>query len=107
MRFWVILSNLGQERVGAENEGHPVRVFVDTCANCNTMSRKFYETLVAQGLECVFTMVQQRDSTLISSANISLAKIFWFWTMMLKIWLWGSNGIIRSLKVSQLTKLKF
>ena len=47
MRFWVILSNLGQERIGVENEGRPVRVFVDTGANCNTISRKFYETLVS------------------------------------------------------------
>ena len=38
MRFWVILSNLRQERVGVENEGHPVKVFVDTGANCNTIS---------------------------------------------------------------------
>ena len=54
MRFWVILSNLGQERIGVQNEGHPARVFVDTGANCNTISRKFYKTLVSQGLECVF-----------------------------------------------------
>ena len=54
MRFWVILSNLGHERTGVQNEGHPARVFVDTGANCNTISRKFYETLVSQGLECVF-----------------------------------------------------
>ena len=40
MRFWVILSNLGQERVCAENEGHPVRVFLDTGAYCNTISQK-------------------------------------------------------------------
>ena len=30
MGFLVILYNLGQERIGVENEGHPVRVFVDT-----------------------------------------------------------------------------
>ena len=36
MRFWLILSNLGQERVGTGNEGHLVRVFVDTGANFNT-----------------------------------------------------------------------
>ena len=40
--------------VNAENAGHPLRLFVDTGANCNTISWKFYETLVAQGLECVF-----------------------------------------------------
>ena len=33
MRFWVILSNMGRKRVGADNEGHPVKVFVDTGAN--------------------------------------------------------------------------
>jgi hypothetical protein len=54
MRYLNILSNLGHERIGVENEGHPVRVFVDTGANCNTISRKFYETLVSQGLGCVF-----------------------------------------------------
>ena len=30
MIFWVILSNLGHERIGVPNEGHPVRVIVDT-----------------------------------------------------------------------------
>jgi len=31
-----------------------VRVFVDKSADCNTISRKFYEILVAQSLACVF-----------------------------------------------------
>ena len=50
MRFWVIQSNLGQERVGPDNEGNRVKVFVDTGGNCDYISRKLYEILVAQGL---------------------------------------------------------
>ena len=108
MRFWVILSNLGQESICAENEGHPVRVFVDTGANCNTISRKFYETLVSQGLECVFhpdptkgfninlvgkQVLQLLVTELLFRPKLeqiweifSLVKIFWFRTMTLKIW---------------------
>ena len=40
MRYWVILFNLEQERVGPDNEGHLAKLFVDTGANCNTISRK-------------------------------------------------------------------
>jgi len=29
-----------------------VKIFVDTGANCNTISRKFYLTLLDQGLKC-------------------------------------------------------
>jgi len=54
MRYWVILSNLGQLRVRPVNEGHLANVFVDTGADCNTISRKFYEILVVQGLKCAF-----------------------------------------------------
>ena len=54
MRYWVILSNLGQMRIGPENEGHLAKVFVDTGANCNTISRTFYEIVVSQGLKCAF-----------------------------------------------------
>jgi len=38
-------------RVAPNNEGHAVKVFVDTGANFNIISRKFYEILVAQGLK--------------------------------------------------------
>jgi len=51
-RSWVILSNLEQARIDPENEGHPAKVFVDTGASCNTISRKFYEIVVSQGLTC-------------------------------------------------------
>ena len=54
MRYRVILSYL---RISSVNEGHPAKVFVDTGANCNTISRKFYEILVAQGLKCAFPLV--------------------------------------------------
>jgi len=46
MRYWIILSNLGQVRICAHNEGHLAKIFVDTGANCNTISGKFYLTLV-------------------------------------------------------------
>ena len=35
MRYWIILSNLGQVRIGAHNEGHLAKIFVDKRANCN------------------------------------------------------------------------
>jgi hypothetical protein len=100
-----------------ENEGHPVRVFVDTGAYCNTISRKFYETLVSQGLECVFhpgptegfnINLGNRCYTLVTELLsrpkleqiwenfLSGQDFFWFWTIKLKIWLWGYNGTIRS-----------
>ena len=53
MTFWIMLSNLRQKTVGLD-EGRSIKVFVDTGADCNTISRKFYKILVAQGLECVF-----------------------------------------------------
>ena len=46
LRYWIIFSNLGQLRIGAHNEGHLAKIFVDTGANCNTIRRKFYRTLV-------------------------------------------------------------
>ena len=54
MRYWVILSNLGQLRIGPENKGYLEKVFVDTGADCNTISRKFYEIVVSQGLKRAF-----------------------------------------------------
>jgi len=53
MRYWVIQSNLGQLRIGPVM-GHSAKVFVDTGAYCNTISRKFYKILVAQGLQCAY-----------------------------------------------------
>ena len=47
MRYWTILSNLGQMRIGPENEGHLAKEFIDTGANCNTISRNFYEIVVS------------------------------------------------------------
>ena len=44
-----------------------MKVFVDTGANCNTISRIFYEILVAQGLKCVFR--QLKNSTFIWLEN--------------------------------------
>ena len=110
-------------RVGAENEGHLVRVFVDIGANCNTISRKFYEVLVAQDVKCVFTLAQLRDSTLIWSVNRfytllvtellsrpqleQLRKIFFLAKIFVlddvEDMVMGVQGIIRSLLVSQLT----
>ena len=52
IRYWFILSDLGQLRIGPHNEGHLAKIFVDTGANCNTISRKFYSTLLDQGLKC-------------------------------------------------------
>jgi len=54
MRHWIILSNLGQIRLGSDNLCHLARIFVDTGAKCNTISRKFYSTLLDQGLKCAF-----------------------------------------------------
>ena len=51
MRYWIILSNLVQVRIGAHNEDIS-KIFVNTGANCNTISRKFYLTLVDRGLKC-------------------------------------------------------
>ena len=47
MRYWIILSNLGQMRIGPENEGHLSKLFVDTGANSNKISRKFFEIVVS------------------------------------------------------------
>ena len=58
MRYWTILSNLEQARIGPEYEGHLAKVFVDIDTKCNTIWRKFYEVLVSQGLKCVFTLGQ-------------------------------------------------
>ena len=41
MRHWIILSNLGQIRLSSDNEGHLARIFIDSGANCNTITRKF------------------------------------------------------------------
>ena len=53
MRHWIILSNLGQIRLGSDNEGHLASgIFIDTGVNCNTITRKFYSILLDQGLKC-------------------------------------------------------
>ena len=44
MQYLVILSNLGQARVGPENDGHLVKVFVDTGANCDTSRENFMKS---------------------------------------------------------------
>jgi len=54
MRHWIILLNLGQIRLGSDNEGHLERIVIDTGANCNTITRKFYSILLDQGLKCAF-----------------------------------------------------
>jgi len=54
MRHLSILSNLGEIRLGSDNEGHLARIFIDIGANCNTITRKFYSTLLDQGLKCAF-----------------------------------------------------
>ena len=54
MICWIIISNLGQLRIGPENERYLKKVFIYTGANCNTISRKFYEIVVSQGLKCAF-----------------------------------------------------
>jgi hypothetical protein len=46
--------------IGAHNEGHHAKIFVDTGANCKTISRKFYQTLVDQGLTCAFIPVHSK-----------------------------------------------
>ena len=51
MRHWIILSNLGRIRLGSYNEGHLARIFIDTGANCNTITRKFYSALLDQDLK--------------------------------------------------------
>ena len=54
MRHWIILKNLGKIRLGSDFEGHLAKNFIDTGANCNTITRQFYSTLVGQGLNCAF-----------------------------------------------------
>ena len=54
MRHWILLKNLGQIRLGSNFEGHLAKIFIDTGENCNTITRKFYSTLVDQGLKCAF-----------------------------------------------------
>ena len=58
MRYWIILSNLEQARIGPEYEGRLAKLFVDTGTKCNTISRKFYEILVSQGLKYVLPWVK-------------------------------------------------
>ena len=54
MRHWIILKNLGQIRLVSDFEGHLAKIYIDTGANCNTITRKYYSTLVEQGLKCAF-----------------------------------------------------
>ena len=54
MRHWIILKYLGQIRLGSDYEGHLARIFIDTGANCNTITRKFYSILLDQGLKYAF-----------------------------------------------------
>ena len=54
MRHWIILSNLSQIKLGLDYEGHLARIFVYTGANCNTICRKFYSTLLGQRLKYAF-----------------------------------------------------
>ena len=54
MRHWIILSSLGQIRLSSDNEGHSATIFVDTGANCNTISRTFFSMLLDQDLKCAF-----------------------------------------------------
>ena len=54
MRNRIILKNLGQMRLGSDFEGHLAKIFIDTGANCNTITIKFYSTLVDQGLKCFY-----------------------------------------------------
>jgi len=56
MRYWIILSDRGQLRIGPHNEGRLAKIFVDTGADCNTISRKFYFTLLDQGLKCALIL---------------------------------------------------
>ena len=46
-----IQPSLNQNMLG-QREGHLAQIFVDTGANCNIISRKFYSTLQDQGLKC-------------------------------------------------------
>ena len=54
MRHWIILYNLEEIGIGSDNEGLLARICIDTGANCNTMSWKFYRTLLDEGLKCAF-----------------------------------------------------
>ena len=40
--------------MGSDYEGHLARIFIDTGANCNTITRKFYSIFLDQGLQCAF-----------------------------------------------------
>ena len=46
MRHWIILKNLGQIRLGSDYEGRLAKKLIYTGANCNTITIKFYSTLV-------------------------------------------------------------
>ena len=116
MRHWIILSNLGQIRLGSDNEGHLARIFIDTGANCNTITRKFYSTLLDQGLKCAFypgilggidiyLVGGQRlgvsgDKTTLTTelkTNLGGAFIpnnFKSWTKTGKIWFWENWEIV-------------
>ena len=54
MRHWIIFKNLGKVKLGSDYEGHLARIFIDTCANCNSITRRFYSILLDQGLKCAF-----------------------------------------------------
>ena len=40
MRHRIILSKLGEIRLGSDNEGHLARIFIDTGENCDTIHQK-------------------------------------------------------------------
>ena len=51
MRYWVLLFNKGDPIQSLNNPGHAVKVFVDTRANVNTISKKFRDYLISRGLQ--------------------------------------------------------
>ena len=55
MIYWILLSNLGQVRIGEHNEEHLAKIFLDTGANCNTISRTISQSLVDQALKRAFS----------------------------------------------------
>ena len=73
MRHWIILSNLGQIRLGSDNERHLARIFVDNGANCYTISRKFYSKLLDQGLKYLLSWSSWRYINLVGGQRLGVS----------------------------------
>ena len=54
LRYWIKVYDLAEPVRDAAHPGYVAHVFVDAGSNCNTMSRRFFDEFVANGLVAEF-----------------------------------------------------